>query len=464
MERRAIPPLEYFHPPLPLAYIRLLRPSYTTGASRRDPMRKTILRAYKTELDPNRVQRLQFVRHTGAARFAYNWGLERVQAAYGAGTKVPSYPELHRELNRQKKTELAWMYEVSKCAPQEALRDLEKAYARFLKNRQKLAIKARKRKREPRRDGMPWGFPRFKSRKRGIGSLRLTGHIHAFDKAIHLPRIGQVRLEEKGYLPTEGVHVFSATVSERAGRWFVSLQVEQEIEVPENHGPVVGIDLGISRLITVSDGTFIENPRALPRYERKRKRLDRALARKRPGSRKREKTRRKQARLEFRISNIRRDALHKATTWLARTKSAIGVETLGIGGMMQNHSLAGSIADASWGECIRQLRYKAELYGSQLVPVDRFFPSSHRCSRCGALMPKMPLDQRWFKCGLCGFEEDRELNAALNNRPVAASWAETLNARESQEVTAPRAVALVAVPGGEAGTESGHIWPYFGQR
>ena len=297
------------------------------------------------------------------------------------------------------------MYQVSKCAPQESLRDLDQAFKNFFEGRA--------------------AYPQFRSRKSGTNNFRLTGSIKVFHDSIQLPRIGRVRLKEKGYLPTEGVHILSVTVSERAERWFVSLLVEEEIEVPVNSGPVVGVDVGVSKLATLSDGTTIENPRTLARYERKRKRLQRSLSRKTKDSRNRCKVKMRLAQCEFRIANIRRDAPHKATAMLARTKSAIGVESLNVAGLLKNHCLAKQIADAGLGEFFRQLYYKAQWYGSVVVEADPFFPSTKQCSHCGAVKDEMLLSERTFKCGCCGFEVDRDLNAALNLAYVAASWAET---------------------------------------
>jgi putative transposase len=167
-----------------------------------------IMRAYKTELDLNNKQRTTCERHAGAARFAYNWGLERKIEAYQATGKSPSAITLHRELNVLKKAEFSWMYEVSKCAPQEALRDLDKAYVNFFR-RIKKGEKAK-------------GFPRFKSKKRSRKSFRLNGSIRVVEDSIQLPRLGRLRLKERGYLPIEGaahVRIVSATVSERAGHW-----------------------------------------------------------------------------------------------------------------------------------------------------------------------------------------------------------------------------------------------------
>jgi putative transposase len=245
-----------------------------------------------------------------------------------------------------------------------------------------------------------------------------------------------VRLKERGYLPTEGVHILSVTLSGKAGRWFVSIQVEKEIEVRDHSGPVVGIDVGISRLATVSDGTVIANPRPLSRLEQKRKRIQRSLAKKARGSNNRARVLMRLARHELRIGNIRKDAQHKATTMLTRTKSVIGIENLNVAGLLKNHHIAKRLADASVGEFLRQLEYKTKWNGGMIVEADPFFPSTKRCSNCGAIKDRIPLSQRMYKCGNCGFEVDRDLNAANNLASVAASWAETQNACKSGEVHA----------------------------
>src|SRR5260370_1091605 len=208
-------------------------------------------RAYKTELELNNEQITACKRHAGAARWAYNWGLRRKQETYAATGKSASAMELHRELNTLKKTEVPWMYEVSKCAPQEALRNLDRAFDGFFR-RVKLT------QRDKHRGKV--GYPRFKSKKRGLGSFRLTGSIVVFPNAIQLPRLGRLRLKERGYLPTSGVKMLSATLSEQAGHWYVSMLVEQEQDRSVNTGSVVGVDLGIKRLATLSDGQSEPNP------------------------------------------------------------------------------------------------------------------------------------------------------------------------------------------------------------
>ncbi len=307
------------------------------------------------------------------------------------------------------------MYKVSKCAPQEALRNLDRAFAHFFRRL---------------KNGDPRGFPKFKSRKYGIGSFRLTGTIRVFPNTIQLPRLGRLRLKEQGYLPAESdqVHILSATLSEKAGRWFVSLLVQETLVVPDNRGPVVGVDVGLHRLAVVSDGTLYENPQALLRFERKLKRMQRSLARKRRGSRNRRRMVRRLQRLHWRITNIRRDALHQVTSMLARTKAVIVVEDLNVEGMKQHPHLAKAVTNAGFFEFRRQLVYKTAWYGSQLVVAPRFYPSSKRCSQCGYIKENLALSVRVFGCERCGVRLDRDVNASYNLVAVAVSCTETLNA------------------------------------
>jgi putative transposase len=364
-----------------------------------------ILRAFKTELDLNNVQKTACARHAGAARYAYNWGLARKKETFATGGKTPSAIDLHRELNALKKTELAWMYEVSKCAPQESLRDLDKAFANFFRRvKQKKAGKK-----------VVVGFPRFKSKKNGLGSFRLTWAIHVFEKSIQLPRLGMLRLKEHGYLPVSGAHILNVTVSEKAGRWFVSLQVELEVpELVREEKPVAGVDLGINRMAQVSDGIMFENPCALKCALTRLKRLQRVVSRRQKGSENRKKAVRQLASTHYRVANIRKDTLHKATTLLARTKSAIVLENLNVSGMLKNHHLAQAIADVGMSEFRRQLIYKGVWYGCEILVADRFYPSTKRCSRCGEVKQVMSLGERDYRCECCGFVIDRDLNAAIN--------------------------------------------------
>ncbi len=369
-----------------------------------------ILRAYKTELNLNNTQKTACARHAGAARWAYNWGLARKMEAYQNGEKVPTAIDLHRELNAMKKGELSWMYAVSKCAPQEALRNLDQAYAHFFRR-----VKEKKAGRK-----IQAGFPKFKSKKNGLGGFRLTGAIHIFENAIQLPRLGRLHLKERSYLPVEGVHMLSATVSERAGRWFVSVQVEMEIpDLKATDKPVVGVDLGILALATISDGTRIENPRALKSDLRKIKRLQRMVSRRQKGSANRKKAIRQLAKAHLRIANVRNNTLHQVTSLLARTKSAVVLEDLNVIGMVKNHALAQAIVDVGFFEFRRQMVYKGQWYGCQVILANPFYPSSKRCSQCGHIQATLDLGTRVYICDHCGLTIDRDLNAAINLEQLA---------------------------------------------
>lgn len=370
-----------------------------------------IFRAYKVELDPNNKQRTAFVRHAGAARWAWNWGLARRIEEYKKNGKSSNAIEQHRQLNALKKTpEYAWCYTVSKCVFQEALRNLDRAYQNFFRR-----VKA----------GEKPGFPKFKRKKEGSGSFRLTGAIRVENGRIRLPRLGWIRLKERSYLPTEGIHILSATVSCRAGRWFVSVQCREEIVVSEAKGEPIGIDLGIKEMAVCSDGRRFENPKALRKAQKRLARLQRALSRQKRGGQNYRKTRRKIARLHYRITNIRKDALHKATSAIvAKTKpdgerpSVVVIENLNVSGMMKNHHLAQAIADVGFYEFRRQLEYKTMWHGEELVTADRFFPSSRLCPECGCINGELTLADREWTCD-CGAVHDRDLVAACNLRDLA---------------------------------------------
>ena len=365
-----------------------------------------VLRGYKTELDINNKQRTACAKHAGAARFAYNWGLVRRKQAYEETGVTLNAVALHRELNALKKTEFGWMYEVSKCAPQEALRNLDRAYANFFRRA--------KVKKNGNHNGKV-GFPRFKKKKDGQGKFRLTGTIKVFKKHIQLPRLGVLKLREEEYLPISGVKILSATVSQRADRWYVSIQCEVEIPDPEpSDKPVCGVDLGVSRLATVSDDTKIENPKALRRNLTKIKRLQRVVSRRKKGSANRKKAVIQLAKAHARVANIRENALHQATSLLSKTKSAVVLENLNVSGMLKNHRLAQAIADVGMGEFGRQMAYKGEWYGCEVLFADRFYSSTKTCSACHHVKDSISLSERMFKCEACGFEIDRDLNASIN--------------------------------------------------
>lgn len=384
-----------------------------------------VQRAYKTELKLNNRERTLLAGCAGAARFAYNWGLRQKIDAYAATGKSPSYYELHRQLNQLKKSELSWLYHYSKTIPQEALRDLERAFQHFFRR-----VK----------QGEKPGFPRFKSRKRGLGSFRLWGSIQAESRRIKLPRLGWLRLHEAGYLPTAGVKILSATVSERAGRWYLSLQVEEEIVHRLPTGEPVGVDLGLHALAVSSDGRTYANPRALNRAAKRLARCQRELSRRQPGSRNQTRTKAKLARLHLRVAHLRQTAIHQATASIvAKTKpdderpSVVVLEDLNVVGMMQNHKLARAIGDVGLGEFSRQMSYKCAWYGITLQRADRWYPSSKRCSGCGQVKERLLLSERVYRCEACGLIMDRDLNAARNLEQLSQTTARSAGSKACGE-------------------------------
>ena len=363
------------------------------------------MKAYKIELDLNNKQCTACLKHAGTARWAYNWGLSRKIKAYKAGEKTPSAVDLHRELNVLKKVEVPWMYEVSKCAPQEALRNLDTAFSNFFRRCTNNVSKK--------------GYPRFKSRRRGIGSFTLTGLFDVSENSIRLPRLGWLRLKERGYLPTN-VRIVSATVSERAGRWFVAVRTKEEPH-RERGEEVIGVDVGVKDLAVLSDGTCFENPKALGRASKRLRLLQKSVSRKHKGSSNRKKARARLARQHYRVSCIRSDMIHKATAAITKRAAVIGIETLNISGMLKNHCLARVISDASLGELLRQIKYKAAWGGATVVCADRWFPSSKMCSVCGYVLDELALSVRHWTCPTCGAAHDRDINAAINLKNMAVS-------------------------------------------
>jgi len=359
-----------------------------------------INRGYKTEIDPNNKQLTLLAKNAGAARYAYNWALNLKKLAFDNKTKIPNSIELQRELNKLKKTELPWMYEVSKCSPQGALRNLDIAFTNFFR-KCKQKVKGKK------------GFPKFKSKKNGIGSFKLTGTIKVSNKYIQLPRLGKLRLKEHDYLPLNA-KISSACVSEKAGKWFVSIQVKETIEVPTKDEAIVGVDLGIKTLAVCSDGTTFDNPKALKSNLGRLQRRSRQLSKKVKGSKNRKKAQRKLARLHYKISCIRKDTIHKITTHLTKTKSKVVIEDLNVSGMMKNRRLSRSIHDLGLFELRRQLEYKGKWHGCEIVVANRFYPSSKTCSSCGWIKKDLTLADRIFDCDSCGLSIDRDLNASCN--------------------------------------------------
>ncbi|NBR00930.1 MAG: transposase, partial [Actinobacteria bacterium] len=380
--------------------------------------------SYRAELRPTPQQMRALLQHAGNARWAYNWGLAKHKEAYGKWVELgkpkkwggwPNAMSLHRELNALKKAPVEdggvpWMYEASKCAPQEALRDLDKAFKGFLSGRTK--------------------YPRFKSRNKGVGGFRLTGTVSIDERCIQLPVVGKIRLQpgERGYIP-QGRYA-QASVTEHAGKWFVSVV---GIDVPDtrpNGNPSVGVDLGVVNLATLSNGEVIPNPLVLKSRARKLKHLQQEVSRKARGSKNRAKAVMRLKEAHSRVANTRKDALHKATTYLAKSHGKVVIEDLKVRNMTRagkgKRGLNRSVLDASFGEFRKMLEYKGARYGCEVVAVNPAY-TSQRCSACGHVERGNRKTQAEFECLSCGFTANADLNAAKNILE-AASLTDSLNA------------------------------------
>ena len=383
--------------------------------------------AVSVALDPTPVQERRLASHAGGARFAHNTMLAHVKAALDAGEKLDwSFYSLRKRWNADKDTLAVdaegspWWQENSREAYYSGIEALAKGLSNWSKSRR------------GDRKGRRVGFPKFKVK--GKVAPKFTYRSDSFGlikndpKALKLPRIGRVHCMEDVAARVGDAHVLRMTVSQRAGRWYASLTVEHDepVATPPKGGSV-GVDLGVKRLATLSDGTVVENPRYLRKAERKLKQAQQTLSRKTKGSNRRAKARMKVARLHAHVANQRLDTMHKLTTRLAETFSDISIEDLHVAGMVNNRHLAKSISDAAFGEFRRQLEYKTARSGARLHVVDRWFASSQTCSKCGSVKVKLSLSERTYRCDSCGLVLDRDLNAAINIH-VAGSAPETLNA------------------------------------
>lgn len=428
-------------------------------------MTLTVMHAYRFALDPTSRQVGDLLRHAGAARVAFNWGLARVKANLGQRDAERSYGVAKDELTpsfgwsmysmrkawNQAKGEVApWWAQCSKEAYATGLDQLARALGNWSDSRR------------GKRQGPRMGFPRFKSKRHAVPSVRFTtGAIRLQDDRRHvtLPVLGTIKTHES----TRKLHrrimngtatMKSATVRREAGRWFVSFTVEVQRNVPAPARPdaVIGVDLGVKTLAVFSDARpAAPNPRHYDSARTKLARLSRAVSRRqgpdrrtgqRP-SRRWQRANQARNRVHYRTVNLRRDALHKLTTSLAREYGTVVVEDLGVSGMLRNRRLARVIADAGFAEIRRQLSYKTQWNAGVLVVADRWFPSSKTCSGCQAVKSKLPLRMRTFICEACGLVIDRDTNAARNlaalvKRQVAGSGPETENGRGADQKTRHR--------------------------
>lgn len=357
--------------------------------------------SYKFRIYPNKQQRELITKTFGCCRYVFNRYLSMRSDAYKTEHRSMSYEDCCEDLTAFKK-ETAWLREPDATALQSALRALDNAYERFF---------------DGCMNGTHVGYPRFKSKRNPVQSYKSKnnkGTIYITDKAIRLPKLGEVKCRVSKKVAGE---ILSATVSRSAsGKYYVAVcWKDVDIAPLPMTGAAVGVDLGIKNLAVTSDGLIVPNPQNLRKQERKLKRLQRRLSRKAKGSKNREKARIKAARCHEAVAHARNDYINKLTTALVREYDIICIEDLNVSGMIKNHHLAKSVADASFREIRRQLEYKTQWYGKTLVAIGRFTPSSQTCCRCGEKNPAVKnLSIREWVCPHCGAVHDRDYNAALN--------------------------------------------------
>ncbi len=364
-----------------------------------------MLMAHRIALEPNNRQATHFARAAGVARFAYNWGLTEWRHQYEAWKADNSLPKpsqmlLRRQLNAIKREQFPWMLEVTKNAPQMAIIQLGQAFQNYFAGRAR--------------------YPVFRKKGRDDRFSITNDQFRVEGRHIRIPNLGWVRMREP--LRFTG-KIMSATISRVAGRWLVSVTVDtaDPPKRPAENQGVVGVDLGVSMLATLSTGEVVPGPKPHRTLNARLRRLSRSLSRKQKGSANRRKARQKLAKLHARIADIRADALHKLTADLTRRFHTVVIEDLNVRGMLQNHHLARSIADVGFFEFRRQLEYKAKRRGRAVVVADLWFASSKMCSVCGSIQQELPLSTRQWTCPVCGAHHERDLNAARNLATYAVS-------------------------------------------
>lgn len=368
-------------------------------------MSRIVKRAYKYRFYPTPEQADELVRTFGCVRLVYNKALHERTRVYDLEGRRVSYAESSAKLTEWKHSgDYDFLSKVSSVPLQQALRHLQTAFANFFAKRAK--------------------YPAFKSKKKARASAEYTRSAFRWREGkLTLAKMDAPLSVVWSRPMPDGAQPSTVTVSrDTAGRWFVSLLVEEKASPLPSVAANVGIDAGITALVTLSTGEKIVNPRHERRDRHRLAKAQRALARKAKGGSNRVKARLRVAKVYARIADRRRDHLHKVTTRLVRENQVIAVEDLTVTNLVKNHTLARAISDASWRELRSMLEYKAQWYGRTVVAVDRWFPSSRLCSGCGALREKMPLNIRAWECA-CGVFHDRDVNAAKN--VLAAGLAES---------------------------------------
>ena len=387
-------------------------------------------RAYKYKIKPTYKQQHQLQQAFGCARFIYNWGLDKKTKAWTNEHKTITYFELAKELTQLKQTEeYKWLKNVPSECLQQSLRNLDNAYTQF--------FKAKK------------GFPKFKSKKRSKNCSKYLNAVK-FDFEnwkVRIPKCGWVKLCHNKPFDLSTSKIGTLTVSrDKCGEYWCTIVVEdnkpQKSKAKISEGTSVGIDLGIKDYAILSDGTKYSNPKYYEHNKRRLSLLQQRFSRTKKGSKRHEVMRLKLAKQHRKITNMRNDFLHKLTTDLVRRYDTICLENLNVEGMMKNHNLAMAIQSASWGEFVRQIKYKSDWFGKNVIFIGRFEPSSKTCSKCGHVNRELTLKDREWVCPVCGEHHDRDVNAAINIKKFALNPQALVGIEEKAEEITDRGEAV----------------------
>ena len=357
-----------------------------------------IIKRHNCRLYPTKQQEQRINVNLNCSRFVYNHFLALRKETYNEQKETISAFDCMKLLTKLKKEEdKQWLNEADSQCLQQSLKDLDSAFQNFF--------------RRVKKNEIPYGYPKFHSK--GAKQSYRTTRSRVENGKVYLGKVGLVK--SRGLQVFNG-RVLNATVEKtNTGKYFCSLCVEEELEIKENNGGAIGIDVGIKEFYTDSNGDKVDNPKPLRKLEDKLIREQRKLSRMQKVSNNYKKQKQKLARVHEQIANQRKDFLHKESTKLVRDNQIIAVEDLNIKGMVRNHRLAKSISDASWGEFFRQLEYKSFEHGADFVKVWTFFASSQTCSCCGFKNEAVKdLKVRRWVCPNCGAEHDRDANAATN--------------------------------------------------
>ncbi len=360
------------------------------------------LRTQKIQLDPNNKQATAMAQHCGYARVAYNAALSSFKSGLDDGNWKTLY-DIKKEFNARKRDIFPWCDEMSQNASKNAIHHFSDAVKRWKSGQNRFPV------------------PKKRSGKQSYQADNGMNSVRVERKRVKLPVIGWVRMTEE--LRWTG-DIGRVTVSRKDDKWFVSILVHTDEGNPMVQMPLiddrlpVGVDVGINTLATLSDGTKYENRRPLKVYLRKLRRAGRMLSRKTRFSNNWHKARKRLASIHYRISCIREDSHHKASTAIVRKASAIGIETLNVSGLLKNRKLAKALSDSALSKFLTMIKYKAERRGIPITEASMFFASSQTCSSCGHKKAELNLSERTYHCTECSFTCDRDVNAAMNLCPV----------------------------------------------